>query len=1120
MLSRQAQIVSKLSSILMDLSGLDLHQIGVHTSFLGAGLDSLFLIQLSTAIKQQLQVDISFRQMIEQIETFDALVTHIDQHAPELDNVLPVHVPQKAPVNTSAEPVTSARSAEPTGPIVQSIHSTLSAISAQPSQSSSSPPGSRGGLEAIINQQLHLMSMQLQLLQGRQSNVERPAPISATTIANASVANVPVHSEAIKPFGAIARINTEKTEDLTPTQQQWLADFITAYNARTAKSKAFTREHHAHMADPRVVTGFKRKLKELIYPIVAERTAGCHIWDLDGNEYVDALNGFGSNFFGYAHPKITQAVVDQLWNGTEIGPQCPLTGDIAKMISAFTGMERVGFCNTGSEASLAAIRMARTVTGRRLIVTFTDSYHGVFDEVLVRGTKNQRSVPAVPGVMPSSVENVLVLDYDRQESLEILRQRVHELAAVLVEPIQTRRPELRPHAFLQEVRRITEASGAALIFDEVVTGFRMGPGGAQAYFGIKADLAAYGKVIGGGMSVGVVAGKARFMDALDGGSWHYGDDSVPEIAVTYFAGTFVRHPAAMAACKAALEVLQDGGQALYDRVNGQTARIVKELNEFFARVSAPLTVTSFASVFRVTYTETLPYGELLSYLLRREGIHIYDGFPCYMTLAHTDADIDKIIAAFKKCVLELQQIGILPGGSPSLTPAHAAWQPLSHVQKQYMVADSAEEKAFVNEGSVFALQGALDVAALERACKTLIFRHDALRIAVESRDGEWMQCVRANPDIRFELIEARGWSKETLLNQIRERRVRLFDLTHELPVRLHLFRHSPENHTLFLLYHHVAIDGWAMTVINEELRRLYEAEVTGVDAALPALPWSFMDHVRWDRQMLHGAEGEQLWHYWQKQLSGNLPLLELPTDYPRPAHFSHRGGTYDFHLGPALSQRLQETCQCEKVTPYTFALAALQLLLHGWSGQSDLVVGTMALNRMRPEHRQLVGSLVDVNVLRSTLSGGETFRAYLQNVRVTVLDMLSHPGYPYLLLAKRLQPEWNTNQPPMVQVVFNWEDGLERVAAPTDSPQRHASIVTWDPIKVPVVGSWEDYFLLYVERTADSHHVTVTYNSDLFVENTIARMMQDYQTLLAAAVENPTEAIAVLLANITRPVVA
>ncbi len=190
---------------------------------------------------------------------------------------------------------------------------------------------------------------------------------------------------------------------------------------------------------------------------------------------------------------------------------------------------------------------------------FSGDYHGSFDEVLVKAVGNHRSMPVAPGIPRESVANMLVLEYGAPESLEIIRQRAEEIAAVLVEPVQSRHPELQPVEFLRELRRITEQSGSALIFDEVVTGFRTHPGGMQAIFGIRADLATYGKVVAGGLPIGVLAGSSTYMDALDGGQWQFGDDSFPEVGVTFYAGTFMRHPLAMAAVKASLEHLKSAG---------------------------------------------------------------------------------------------------------------------------------------------------------------------------------------------------------------------------------------------------------------------------------------------------------------------------------------------------------------------------------------------------------------------------------------------------------------------------------------------------------------------------------------------------------------------------------
>ena len=208
-------------------------------------------------------------------------------------------------------------------------------------------------------------------------------------------------------------------------------------------------------------------------------------------------------------------------------------------------MQRVGFTNTGSEAVLAATRISRTVTGRDKIAVFSGAYHGIFDEVLFRpATVNGqlRSAPIAPGIPTSALGQVIVLSGLTRSRLKFYVHTAAKSQPYWLSRVQSRRLDFQPREFLQELRRVTEQTGSALIFDEVVTGFRVHPGGAQAYFGVRADLATYGKVIGGGISIGVVAGDPKFMDALDGGQWQYGDTSFPEAGVTFFAGTFVRHP--------------------------------------------------------------------------------------------------------------------------------------------------------------------------------------------------------------------------------------------------------------------------------------------------------------------------------------------------------------------------------------------------------------------------------------------------------------------------------------------------------------------------------------------------------------------------------------------------
>ncbi|HUA80146.1 MAG TPA: aminotransferase class III-fold pyridoxal phosphate-dependent enzyme, partial [Dyella sp.] len=628
------------------------------THFVELGLDSLSLTQVALQLQKTFALKITFRELMESHSSFSSLAQHIDR-------LLPPEAQAPATATEAAVATTQAAPAVTTNQV-----------------SVMSLPANGGLIQDVIQQQMLIMQQQLALLANAGNAVPPATPAAAAPIAPVvvapsppvaaqpaiSAADTPADDEAAlahttydvkKAFGAIARIHSGSTE-LTGRQRVRLDTFMRRYIERTRRSKAYTQENRAHLADPRVVNGFRPLLKEIIYQIVVERSKGSKVWDLDGNEYVDALNGFGMNLFGWQPDFVLDAVRKQLDTGYEIGPQHPLAGVVAKQICELTGFDRAALCNTGSEAVMGTVRVARTVTGRDTLVIFTGSYHGIFDEVIVRGTKKLRSVPAAPGILRNTSEHVLVLDYGTPESLAIIRERASSIAAVLVEPVQSRRPDFQPREFLQELRAITTDAGALLIFDEVVTGFRSHPRGAQAVLGIDADLASYGKVVGGGFPIGVIAGKRKFMDALDGGDWQFGDASIPTVGVTYFAGTFVRHPLALAAAHAVLDHLKTSGAALQERLNTRTASLADELNTFCADVGAPIKVTHFASVWKTNFLEDHPLQDLLFAMMRSRGIHILDNFPCFFTTAHSEEDFVAIAKAFKESILELQEAEFLP----------------------------------------------------------------------------------------------------------------------------------------------------------------------------------------------------------------------------------------------------------------------------------------------------------------------------------------------------------------------------------------------------------------------------------------------------------------------------
>lgn len=632
---RKELLIGKLKELFEDSSGIEIDGASTDMNFIEIGFDSLLLTQIATNLKKEFNIPITFRKLFEEYNTIDLLAAYLDANLPAGAFQTPVTAIQQ-PVYANAAPSPAHAAANPALDVIQ--------------------------------QQIQMLASQLAMMQAA-NTPQASAPV--TPIPEAPTSNTGIvyeltteeQVEIKKPFGATARIE-KQVQGLSEKQQTFLADLTKRYNAKTGRSKAYTQEHRAHMADPRVVSGFRPLTKEIVYPLVVNRSKGSHVWDIDGNEYIDALNGFGSNFLGYQVDVLKNAVLEQVENGYEIGPQHVLAGDVCKLIAELTNFDRAAVCNTGSEAVLGAMRIARTVTGRSLIVAFSGSYHGINDEVIVRGTKKLKTIPAAPGIMPEVVQNMLILDYGTEESLRIIAERAYELAAVLVEPVQSRRPEFQPVDFLKKVREITKQSGTCLIFDEVITGFRMHPGGAQAMFGIKADLGTYGKVIGGGMPIGAIAGVKHFMDALDGGFWQYGDNSQPEAGVTYFAGTFVRHPLALAAGKASLQYMKEQGPALQEGLNKLTAYLAGELNDICEKTGIPLYVPSFGSLWKIKFKDELPYGELLFTLMREKGIHIWDLFPCFLTASHTKEEVDKIIAAFRESVDELIGSGFFPSTKP------------------------------------------------------------------------------------------------------------------------------------------------------------------------------------------------------------------------------------------------------------------------------------------------------------------------------------------------------------------------------------------------------------------------------------------------------------------------
>jgi amino acid adenylation domain-containing protein/thioester reductase-like protein len=463
----------------------------------------------------------------------------------------------------------------------------------------------------------------------------------------------------------------QRTDQVTASQARYLAELTDAYVARTAGSKAAAERERPFMANCRMPP-FQPLCAEMSYPIVVERSAGARFNDIDGNEYLDISMGYGVHLFGHSPEFVADALRKQIDKGFHIGPLTDQAGDVARLLCELTGMSRAVFCNSGTEAVMAALRFARAATKRTRFVMFEGSYHGWSDLTLALPAGTSNSIPMARGVGAGAMDDVIVLEYGTAQSLATIRELGSDLAAVLVEPVQSRRPDLQPKQFLQELRAVTRAAGTALIFDEIVTGFRVLPGGAQAWASVDADLVTYGKVLGGGLPIGAVAGRAEFMDTVDGGRWNVGDQTGPSVPTTFFGGTFNKNPLSVAAAHAVLTHLAAGGPELQRGPAAEVAWLAEDFNAFCRREEFPLRIVHFSSVFRFIgegdYSlQRFPVAiDLFFHLLALNGVYVLETRVCFLSTSHTREDVRSVSETAKACLRTLREGGFFERTGPAI----------------------------------------------------------------------------------------------------------------------------------------------------------------------------------------------------------------------------------------------------------------------------------------------------------------------------------------------------------------------------------------------------------------------------------------------------------------------
>ena len=393
-------------------------------------------------------------------------------------------------------------------------------------------------------------------------------------------------------------------------------------------------------------------------PIILTKGRRSRVWDADGNEYIDFLASWGALILGHAPKKVVKAVQDEAERGLSFGLTNPHEITLARLVVEMVpSIEKVRFVNSGTEATMSAVRLARGVTGRKLVIKFEGCYHGHYDSLLVSAGSGVATfgIPGTPGIPEEIAKLTIVLPYNDVDAVrQAFEKYGKDIACVIVEPVAGNMGVVVPQKeFLKELRRLTKENGSLLIFDEVITGFRLSKGGAQERFGIEPDITCLGKILGGGLPVGAYGGKREIMERV-----------APEGDI-YQAGTLAGNPLAMVAGTETLKELRD--KEPYDELEARTKKLAVGVSKILEEKGIPHRINRIASMMTVFFTEkevkdfetakssdTELFAKFFRALLE-EGVLIppsqFEAW--FLTTAHEDEDIDEALDKIREAVKKL-----------------------------------------------------------------------------------------------------------------------------------------------------------------------------------------------------------------------------------------------------------------------------------------------------------------------------------------------------------------------------------------------------------------------------------------------------------------------------------
>ena len=983
--------------------GHDIGNIDVNSTFLELGADSIFLLNSITFIQNKYDVKLSISELFEQFNTVDKLSRHINDNMTPLANSLKNETYVEESINDKNQLRKNSRST------------------------------SSGQLESIIGIQTDAATKVATEMQAE--TLANIVKIQLSAVLSQDYPSEVIHKDNPLPIRQknvpSDLFNSQpNAQALSLQQKNYLEQLINRYNKKTAKSKNLGKESIYKVGDFRNTVNFRPELREAFYPIFSEKAYGPYITDIDGNEYVDLCCGFGVNFFGHNPEFLREVIIEQVNKGFHLGTQNPKVNLLAQKICQTTKSERITFCNSGTEAVMTAIKFARAVSGKEKVVIFKNAYHGHYDGVLgIPSGNDSKCLPMAPGISSASVTDLVIFNYGDETTLEYLGKNQASIAAVIIEPVQSRNPDLQPFKFLQQLRGRASSLDIPFILDETITGFRTANGGINSILSLNADIIVYGKMIGGGLPIGIVCGKSRFIDSVDGGASLIKEQNARK---TFSAGTFCKHPLAMASGLAVINQLIENGDALRKKVEQNTSNLCKELNSIFQRHQLPIEVVSFSSMFRFKYLGNSSYlfqaldMDLFYLEMNYNGVFVWEGRTCFLSTTHQEKELSRIIEAVETAATNVKDGGFFANNAAN--KKHASTQPtlnqvdLTEDQVEILALSKLSDEAslaFTLIGG-FKLAGKLDENYIRRVVEILIAKHPILssKINVSGKRIEENDYLNQGLNKVLNLWPTLR-NKKNIGEILTEIKTRPLNMDEEPLWKVDYINIDEGGSCIIFSAHHVAVDGFSLSLLMEEFEQTYAnlESRTAFDVAGSStrnLNTIFNAFPKPDLQ----SET-----YWKEMLYDYKTNIVFPGFKYDSLSYSYSAHETIKTLQGGLSEKVKAYARKENLTPFVVLFGAYAYWIQELTGTRDIIIGIPTARREEPQIAAEIGNFANLLPIRFTEKNKFKLTDYLNELKLKLIKAYQNQYSPYATIKNALSnPD---SQRKLCQITFNAERPIE-----------------------------------------------------------------------------------------------